>query len=416
MSEALQPGSAIVVGGSIGGLVTGLYLLKAGWDVQVYERVPAELSGRGAGIVTHDALFAALEGVGIDTTIELGIRVPGRRTFDRNGRANGAHELDQMLTSWGRVFEVLHGAFPENRYHLGKQFSRCEDDGKKVVGHFEDGSKVTGDLLIAADGFRSQTRAQFEPDCEPEYAGYIAWRGLVQENELSDQVLHEMFPYFTFCLPPGEQILGYPVAGNGNNIEPGHRRYNFVWYRPADAANRLQWLLTDIDGNCNGVSIAPNRIRPAVITDMRTAADRLLAPQFAELITKTKEPFIQPIYDLGVSNMAYGRVAILGDAAFVARPHVGMGVTKAATDAVCLAKCLSNGVDIETSLKTFERLRLPIGQKIVQRARHLGAYMQAQQKTDEEMRLAEKHRTPAAVMTETATVDFLDTPAKWNNK
>ena len=65
----------------------------------------------------------------------------------------------------------------------------------------------------------------------------------------------------TFCLPPGEQFLGYPVAGPDNDLRPGHRRYNVVWYRPADEATKLPWLLTDESGVTHAISIPPPLIR-----------------------------------------------------------------------------------------------------------------------------------------------------------
>ena len=80
-----------------------------------------------------------------------------------------------------------------------------------------------------------------------------------------------------------------------------------------------------------------------------------------------------------------------------------MGVTKAAVDAAALSSALqANPNDVPTALATFERERLPHGAAVIRRARHLGAYMQAQLLTDEERALAERHRSPQAVMEETA--------------
>ena len=90
---------AVIIGGSMGGLFAGLHLLKAGWDVALYERVPVPLSGRGAGIVTHDALLAAMRAVGVDVETDLGVDVPGRVTFDRDGNRLAHCDLPQLLTS-----------------------------------------------------------------------------------------------------------------------------------------------------------------------------------------------------------------------------------------------------------------------------------------------------------------------------
>jgi 2-polyprenyl-6-methoxyphenol hydroxylase-like FAD-dependent oxidoreductase len=103
--------------------------------------------------------------------------------------------------------------------------------------------------------------------------------------------------------------------------------------------------------------------------------------------------------------MAFGRVAVLGDAAFVARPHVGAGVAKAAEDALALADALESG-DVERSLKQFEAARLSVGNKIIERARRLGAYVQADLKTQAERAYAALHRKPEAVLSETAMMNF----------
>ncbi|MET0519732.1 MAG: FAD-dependent monooxygenase, partial [Burkholderiaceae bacterium] len=108
------------------------------------------------------------------------------------------------------------------------------------------------------------------------------------------------------------------------------------------------------------------------------AARATLAPQFAEIIEKTAQPFLQPIHDLASERLAFGRIALMGDAAFVARPHVGMGVTKAAQDALALVDALAAHGARPAAWAAYEAARLPAGQAVVQRARRLGAYMQAQ--------------------------------------
>jgi 2-polyprenyl-6-methoxyphenol hydroxylase-like FAD-dependent oxidoreductase len=135
---------------------------------------------------------------------------------------------------------------------------------------------------------------------------------------------------------------------------------------------------------------------------MEEAARALLAPQFAEVVTKAKQVLFQPIFDLEVPQMTFGRVALLGDAAFVARPHCGMGVTKAAGDAMALVAALNGHTSIPDALAQYDTVRTQVGTAIVQHARHLGAYMQAQLKTDTDREMAERYRTPEAVMRETA--------------
>ena len=392
----------IVVGGSLGGLFAANLLHKAGWDVHVYERVAQELEGRGAGIVTHPELDAALEQAGITVDDSLGIKVQERITLSKDGQRVGARELPQVLTAWGRMYSILKNAFPPERYHNGKHVTSVAQDAQSVTATFDDGEIVRADALIAADGIRSVVRQELLSEVRPQYAGYVAWRGLVEESALSETVLRELFPYFAFGLPPREQMIAYPVAGAGNTVEPGRRRYNFVWYRPADESTTLRDMLTDSTGKVWHDGIPPPLIRPEIVAAARQAAVDTLAPQFAEVVEKTESLFFQPIYDLESSQLAFGRIALLGDAAFVARPHCGMGVTKAAGDAMALLGALESSHDVTAALKAYEQPRLACGSAIVEHARHLGAYMQAQIRTDEEREMAERYRTPVAVMRETA--------------
>jgi 2-polyprenyl-6-methoxyphenol hydroxylase-like FAD-dependent oxidoreductase len=387
------------------GLFAGLMLRRAGWEVDVYERVESELSGRGAGIVAQPELIVRLRRLGIDPA-DLGVQITTRKILDASGRLLGELACPQVLTAWERAYRVLRDVFPAERYHRGRGVKSFAQSGRSVVAQLSDGSSVEADLLVGADGLRSTIRQQCLPDLSPLYAGYVAWRALLAEDAIPPGTHRELFEYMTFCLPPGEQFLGYPVAGPDNDLRRGHRRYNVVWYRPADESTELQRLLTDETGVTHSISIPPPLIRGEAIAAMRAAADRLLAPQFREIVRLIDEPILQPIYDLETPAMAFGRVAIIGDAAFVARPHVAAGVAKAADDAAALAEALEASADVATALRNFERERLAVGRRIIQRARHLGAYLQAQ-RTAEERLHSERHSIPAAVMAETAVLDFL---------
>lgn len=393
---------AIVVGGSLGGLFAANLLLKAGWDVHVYERVTEELQGRGAGIVTHPELMDVLSAAGIAADDSLGVTVAQRVTLAQDGSIVGKRDLPQLLTAWGRLYHILRSAFPDARYHNGKHLTSFTQDVDAVEARFADGEIVSADLLIAADGLRSAVRQSLLPQVRPQYAGYIAWRGLVEESVLSERARQELFPYFAFGLPPREQMIAYPVAGQDNSVTPGQRRYNFVWYRPADEVSTFRAMVTDASGKVWPDGIPPPLIRPEVLEEARTAAREVLSPQFAELVAKTENLFFQPIFDLESTQLAFGRVALLGDAAFVARPHCGMGVTKAGSDAMALAEVLSLGDDVHEALLRYEAQRLQEGAFIVGHARALGAYMQAQISTPEEREMAERYRSPEAVMRETA--------------
>src|SRR5229473_2285893 len=296
--ELCESGSrrAVVVGGSMSGLLAGLLLRRSGWEVDIFERVESELAGRGAGIVAQPDLIETLRGLGIDPT-DLGVEITTRKILDASGRLVGEFDCPQVLTAWERVYRVLRDAFPRERYHRGRGVSGFVQTEESVVAHFSNGGDAEVELLVGADGLRSTIRQQCLPDLAPLYVGYVAWRALIAEDAIPPATHRELFEYMTFCLPPGEQFLGYPVAGPENDLRRGHRRYNVVWYRPADERTKLEWLLTDESGVTHAVSIPPPLIARAAVAEMRADAMRLVAPQFREIVRLMDEPILQPIYD-----------------------------------------------------------------------------------------------------------------------
>jgi 2-polyprenyl-6-methoxyphenol hydroxylase-like FAD-dependent oxidoreductase len=242
-----------------------------------------------------------------------------------------------------------------------------------VTVHLAGARRARARWLIAADGIRSTVRRRLLPDLEPAYAGYVAWRGLIEEAAMSAAARAILGERLMFCLPPGEQMLGYPVPGADDATGPAARRYNVVWYRPADAATALPRLLTGQDGRRYDLSIPPRQVAADAVRQLYEDADRLLAPCCAEVVHLSREPFIQAIYDLASPRLVFGRVILIGDAGFVARPHAGMGVTKAALDALTLAEALA--APEAGALAAWQRARLRYGRAVVERACWLGGYL-----------------------------------------
>ncbi|HME22353.1 MAG TPA: FAD binding domain-containing protein [Acetobacteraceae bacterium] len=372
---------AVIIGGSMSGLFTAAFLRQIGWHTDVYERSTVELVGRGAGITTHPELLEALAKSGAGTR-DLGVQVEKRITLNRDGRVIGEKYLPQILTSWDRLQRLLRETIDKAHYHLGHTFERVVQDSSGVVVHFAGGQSERADLLIGADGIRSGVRAQVAPTVQPIYSGYYIWRGAPNEADLKPETRASIFPYFTFFLPEQQQVLGYPIAGLNNELRPGHRRYNFIWYRIGDA-QELHRMCLDENGRQHEYSVPPPLIRKNLIAQMRTEAEEIMPPQFLDCLNKM-QPFFTPIYDFTTPQLVFERVALVGDAAASARPHMGFGMAKAGSDAQALAEALASHDDIDDGLAAYNGIRQPIGERIVLHGRKLGTYLGVNLKTDED--------------------------------
>jgi 2-polyprenyl-6-methoxyphenol hydroxylase-like FAD-dependent oxidoreductase len=398
---------AIVIGGSIAGLFVGAFLRRIGWRVDIYERSSIELIGRGVGIfATHLELFEALDECGAGT-VDIGVIVYKRITFDRKGNVIAEKPQLQIVTSWDRLRQILLKAIDRQRYHFGYAFDRVEQDGSGVRVHFANGRSEEADLVVGCDGFRSSVRARLAPEVQPIYSGYYIWRGAPNESDLSSETRRTMFPYYSFFLGDQLQALGYPISGADDELRAGHRRYNFGWYRVADAAKLRQMCLDD-DGREYEFGVPPPLVRKDLIAQMRGDAEALLPPQYFDCVRHIDQPFFTPVYDFCSPSLMFGRVALVGDAASTPRPHIGFGVSKAGAEAQALAEALASYDDIDRALAAYHALRQPLSERIVAHARRLGMQLGVGIVTDEDHAFAKLLQTPKGILDWIAVPNFLD--------
>jgi 2-polyprenyl-6-methoxyphenol hydroxylase-like FAD-dependent oxidoreductase len=388
---------ALVIGGSLGGLFAASLLSKAGWTVTVYERSKGGLDSRGAGLGTTLELAETMRRAGARLDVSMAVPLSGYVWLDAAGRAGHFHPRRHSSSTWSRVYLPLRAAIPDSHYRAGVALERVEQRGDRVTAIFAGGARAEADLLIAADGSLSTVRRQIMPDVAPRYAGYVAWRGMMEERDVPASIHGTVFDKIAFTFPDGEMSLAMPVPGAGDDTRPGHRRYYFIWYRPADA-DTLRDLCTDAEGQHHGVSIPPPLIRPEVVAAAKDAAGARFAPGLAAVIRHTPQPLLQAISDLESPRLVEGRIVLLGDSAFVARPHVAAGASKAALDAAVLADALAADSDIDAALAHYERERLRFGRDIVAHGRKLGTLLDGKAKPRSEWAGDDAYRDPKRVM------------------
>ncbi|RSV39733.1 FAD-dependent monooxygenase [Sphingomonas sp. ABOLE] len=368
---AERPLRVVVSGGSIAGLGTGLALHRAGIDVHVFEQDGGAMRSAGAGLVVQPelaALFRPADGATLPTT-----RCRGRQTLGFDGEFGPLQRMPQQFTSWTAVHATLLQIFPGERYHRGATVERFTRNEHALQVDIVGVGAVTADLLVAADGAQSPLRRTLLPEVQPHYAGYVAWRGTVPERDMPQDILDAFDDVFTFAdARSGGHALAYFIPGESLETAPGARQMNWVWYVGANAAARDDLLVTR-DGVQRRASLRRGMARQSVVADLKARAVAELHPMFARLIAQTAEPFLQTIVDFAAPRTVFGRTVLVGDAAFIVRPHTAGGAAKAARDAQLLAEALrAPRSEIDRSLDRFQREQLHYGQSLLAYGVQLG--------------------------------------------
>jgi 2,6-dihydroxypyridine 3-monooxygenase len=363
---------AAVVGGSLGGLSAALLLQDLGVDVDVYERSPAELVQRGAGIgfLPESARYLVERaGVALD---RISVATSHIRYLDRRGDLvyDGRHSY--RFSSWTTVYRELLRRIQPSRYHLGHEMTRWVDGGDALEVHLAGRTPRRVDLLVCADGVGSMARARLLPAVRPSYSGYVAWRGMVAETCLDERTRAVLDDAITYYIYANSHILVYPIPGPDGSVAPGHRLMNFVWYRNYLQGSDLDDLLLDESEQRREISVPPGAVSERHVAEMRAVAGARLPAPIARVVGSVAQPFLQVVYDIEVPRMAFGRVCLLGDAAFVVRPHAAAGTAKAAADAWALAEAIEREGQVPCALARWEPGQLALGAQLLERTRRIG--------------------------------------------
>jgi 2,6-dihydroxypyridine 3-monooxygenase len=359
-----------IVGGSLGGLTAACLLADAGHRVVVYERSPAELEERGAGIGFLPATYRYLvqRGVSLD---DIAVSTGHIRYLGRDGSVVHDDRHDYLFSSWNTVYRELLACFDRSAYRLAHELVSLELEPLTL--EFSNGEVARPEVAVFADGVGSTARATLLPDVRPLYSGYVAWRGVVPETELSAQTRSVLDDAITYYVYANSHILVYPIPGRDGSVQPGERLINVVWYRNYLPGDDLHDLLLDVNGASREVSVPPGALRAEHIAEAQAVALARLPRPIAEVVLAIEGLFVQVVLDLDVPRMVFGRSCLLGDAAFVVRPHAAAGTAKAADDAWTLRETLAKYPDDPAAaLAAWEPGRLALGRSLQARTRSIG--------------------------------------------
>jgi 2,6-dihydroxypyridine 3-monooxygenase len=368
---------AVVVGGSIGGLTSALLLRKLGFTVDVFERTPTRLEHRGGGIVLQPITMKWFHGHSARQIQELSTKSSRLRYLGSGNEVVHENAVEWRYTSWGTVYRALLSDFGDEHYHLGEYCAGFSQDADQVELRFVSGRVERADLVVFADGISSTARRRLYPGLHREYSGYVGWRGTLREDRATDETRALLADSLTYSVAPNTHAVMYTIPGMNGELDDGKRLLNYVWYRNVADGPELQELTTDIRGFEAPVSLPPGAVQQRYVDAMKQAAAVQLAPAVAEVITRTEEPYLQVVFDTRIPGMTDGRIAIIGDAAFAARPHAAAGSAKAAADAWALYEQLgAHTGGIAEALKRWEPEQLELGNRLIDRVSTMGARSQ----------------------------------------
>ena len=360
-----------IAGGSIAGCAAAAALIRAGCDVEVFERSASGLMDRGSGIGIPGTLREELiENAYLPESYpncEMSRRWWQFPDGTKDGRLLCAQPTPAYANNWGNLWSALRGLVPDDRYQEGKRLASFEESKDAVDVRFADGEERRFDLLVGAEGYKSLVRSVLHPNASPRHAGYVLWRGNYPESEVPDHhfidALDAETAWVTVPFPGGHGVLYMIPDFDGGNT-PGRRRVNWAIYGPIP--NGQPW---------DGIeSIPPGNVTADAYCELQELLRDHFPPAVRDLIahSQREDVSIQPIYDSIVDSFVGERTLLIGDAATMTRPHTASGATKALEDALALERLAKSCTSLPELLQEYDALRCEGAKVLAEIGRRIG--------------------------------------------
>lgn len=349
---------AVIIGASYAGLVAAAGLQCNGWSIEIIEKSTERLR-TGGGVVVQTRMLDYLQQHGVAFPGVASVPAIQRKLFRHDGTFLRMPENAAAYTSWDVLLRELEEVVGDERIRRGVAMDDLPEWGSSGEVVLDTGQVISGDVVIAADGIGSRSRRLLLPGIQPEYAGYVAWRGMVAEESLEQATVETFVDALSSYRGSESAIILYEVPGEQGDVRPGRRRINWVWYQNISAGSELDSLMRDGDGYVHRTTVPRGSLSAQTRAAMGELAERDLPEHFRQVVLATPEPFLQKVEDLSIPRLVFGRVVLIGDAASLVRPHIGSGTAKAVDDAIHLSHALSEGCDPGgVCLAAWEQTRL----------------------------------------------------------
>ncbi|WP_246183211.1 FAD-dependent monooxygenase [Paenibacillus methanolicus] len=344
----------LIAGGGISGLSAAIALQTCDLPFALFERFP-EAKPAGAGIILAPNALEALRRLHPDLkerAIELGRAFSEMRILSDRGdvlsRMHGGQYGSSAALTRTDLHRLLTDALPSEALHLGKKAVGVKQcvlaEEQNPILMLEDGSEREGEAIIACDGIHSLLRQQITSPAPLRYAGYTCWRGIAS-IEIHQPYLSETWgARGRFGVVPLKNGRAYWYALT--NAAPGDERASAM-----DAAGLL-------DHFANFHDPIPQILRQA-------QHHPLIHADIAD-----RKPLEQ---------LAYGRIAFMGDAAHAMTPNLGQGACQALEDAAVLASCIQRGNSPQDAFRAYEKLRISRVRRMVADSFRMGKIAQLEQ-------------------------------------